>query len=76
MTSEVVVRLPLNCRRFAARRGALLSLPTKERIGRPRIRAGRLLALRHLRVAHNDAKNDMSHEEFVALCQRVVDHHR
>ena len=24
----------------------------------------------------NDAKNDMSHEEFVALCQRVVDHHR
>ncbi|MEE4207793.1 MAG: hypothetical protein V2I43_00820 [Parvularcula sp.] len=24
----------------------------------------------------NDAKNDMSHADFVALCQRVVDHHK
>ncbi len=24
----------------------------------------------------NDAKNDMSHKDFVALCQRVVDHHQ
>lgn len=24
----------------------------------------------------NDAKNDLSHAEFVALCQRVVAHHR
>lgn len=24
----------------------------------------------------NDAKNDMSHADFVALCQRVVAHHR
>ena len=24
----------------------------------------------------NDAKNDMSHAEFVALCQRVVAHHQ
>lgn len=23
----------------------------------------------------NDAKNDMSHDEFVALCRRVVEHH-
>ncbi len=23
----------------------------------------------------NDAKNDISHTEFVALCQWVVDHH-
>ena len=24
----------------------------------------------------NDAKNDMSHDDFLALCQRAVDHHR
>jgi hypothetical protein len=23
----------------------------------------------------NDAKNDLSHDEFVALCRRVVDYH-